>query len=338
MKKKGFTLIELLVVIAIIAMLLAILMPALSKVKKIAQRVICGTNLKGLGTANVVYANDYSDSYAVQGRRGSHTLSGRTAGWNLKTKDWNTASTITVGASLYLLVREADVSTKSFICPSSDQREFSGKHGITTNPQPDLVDLWDFGHPDEADKEGPGKTVSYAYHQPYAANSAGAGGGARGTYAASGSVSASFALMADRNPWMDRKITRGTPSDTTYMSMVALLGLNATSPAPNTDTADWSQIQPRWTLQQANAQSHDREGQNVLFGDGHNEWTTRSDVGIQNDNIYTRWDVNVGVVPTTVKARRQGVAVGAIANVIADGTTAPRGTEDSVLVNDIGPQ
>ena len=59
MKKKGFTLIELLVVIAIIAMLLAILMPALNKVKKIAMRVVCGTNLKGLGTAQVVYASDW---------------------------------------------------------------------------------------------------------------------------------------------------------------------------------------------------------------------------------------------------------------------------------------
>jgi len=67
MKKKGFTLIELLVVIAIIAMLMAILMPALSKVKKIAQRVVCGTNLKGLGTAQTVYANDYDDDYVVQG-------------------------------------------------------------------------------------------------------------------------------------------------------------------------------------------------------------------------------------------------------------------------------
>ena len=67
MKKKGFTLIELLVVIAIIAMLLAILMPALNKVKKIAQRVVCGTNLKGLGTAQSVYSSDYEDQFAKQG-------------------------------------------------------------------------------------------------------------------------------------------------------------------------------------------------------------------------------------------------------------------------------
>ncbi len=62
MKKKGFTLIELLVVIAIIAMLL----PALNKVKKIAQRVVCGTNLKVVGTAQAVYANDYDDALVVQ--------------------------------------------------------------------------------------------------------------------------------------------------------------------------------------------------------------------------------------------------------------------------------
>ena len=45
MKKKGFTLIELLVVLAIIAMLLAILMPALGKVKRLAERLVCGTKL-----------------------------------------------------------------------------------------------------------------------------------------------------------------------------------------------------------------------------------------------------------------------------------------------------
>ena len=127
MKKKGFTLIELLVVISIIAMLLAILMPALSKVKKIAQRVVCATNLKGLGTAQTVYSQDYDDEYAVQGQRGTHTWAWNTIGFQDINLNWNpggNATTKTIGASLYLLVREADVSPKSFICPSGDESEY----------------------------------------------------------------------------------------------------------------------------------------------------------------------------------------------------------------------
>ncbi|HEY5138127.1 MAG TPA: type II secretion system protein, partial [Methylococcales bacterium] len=65
MKKKGFTLVELLVVIAIIAMLLAILMPALGKVRQLAYRLMCGTNLGGLGKAMAVYSNDNQEQYPV---------------------------------------------------------------------------------------------------------------------------------------------------------------------------------------------------------------------------------------------------------------------------------
>lgn len=56
---KGFTLIELLVVIAIIAMLLAILMPALGKVKAIAKDVIGRTNIKSMQLAMLLYNEDY---------------------------------------------------------------------------------------------------------------------------------------------------------------------------------------------------------------------------------------------------------------------------------------
>ena len=57
-QKKGFTLIELLVVIAIIALLLAILMPSLKKAKKIAQDVICRSNLKQWGVIWKIYTQE----------------------------------------------------------------------------------------------------------------------------------------------------------------------------------------------------------------------------------------------------------------------------------------
>ena len=56
--KKGFTLIELLVVISIIALLLAILMPALGRVKKQAKVVVCSSNLHQYGVALGTYAAD----------------------------------------------------------------------------------------------------------------------------------------------------------------------------------------------------------------------------------------------------------------------------------------
>jgi len=58
-RKKGFTLIELLVVISIIAMLLAILMPSLQKVKEQAKNITCASQLRQQGIAFVSYSTDY---------------------------------------------------------------------------------------------------------------------------------------------------------------------------------------------------------------------------------------------------------------------------------------
>jgi len=55
---KAFTLVELLVVIAIIALLMSILMPALSKVRKQAKVIVCQSNLKQLGTCFQMYLGD----------------------------------------------------------------------------------------------------------------------------------------------------------------------------------------------------------------------------------------------------------------------------------------
>ena len=59
--RRGFTLIELLVVIAIIAILLAILMPAMSRVKEQGRRSTCLSNLRQLTLGWVMYADEYDD-------------------------------------------------------------------------------------------------------------------------------------------------------------------------------------------------------------------------------------------------------------------------------------
>ncbi len=315
--EKALTLLEVVVIIVIILVLLAVFMSMQGRVKKIAPRVVCGTNLKGLGTAQVVYANDYDDKFAVQGRDGTPAWTTGTDDFFNPDKDWSKAKGITVGASLYLLVREADVSPKSFVCPESEQTPFDGRNPLNS----DITELWDFGmytanrakRPDDGrgNTHGPKNHVSYSYQMPY-----GPEGGA-GDFAADGMKSAKFAVMADKNPWYDPKLRTGTPTAKNWVDYVAAIGAHY----ENRDLE-------KWKIQRANAQPHERHGQNVLFGDGHSAYEKVSDVGVKHDNIYTRrgvggsdGDIRIG-------------DAGEMARYTVDNAWQPRDAEDSFLVND----
>lgn len=123
-RKKGFTLIELLVVIAVIALLLAILMPALNKARELGQGAACKGNLKSYTLAVQMYAQDnddkfcdpdfcyfsQSDRYPVEsGVGGSNHLHLRWCNGDLYLQ-----SHPEYGGSLYPYMKDA----RAFICPT----------------------------------------------------------------------------------------------------------------------------------------------------------------------------------------------------------------------------
>jgi prepilin-type N-terminal cleavage/methylation domain-containing protein len=258
MRKKGFTLVELLVVIAIIALLMGILMPALARVRQIAFRMVCGTNLSGLGKAMMIYSNDYDDEYPRAG--------GPTSIWARNVRMWNadnrfdayginldgSSGQASISSCFYLLVKYAEVTPKSFICKGdSGVTEFKPADYNVGDRDP--IELWDFG----GDPPGPRPEthVSYSYHHPFS------------LYALTSASEPGCAVAADRNPWIEND------------AAVARTSQNEYDPDGG-----------RELIQKGNAVTHQEDGQNVLFMDGSMRFEDKPFCGINEDNIYTYWD------------------------------------------------
>jgi prepilin-type N-terminal cleavage/methylation domain-containing protein/prepilin-type processing-associated H-X9-DG protein len=101
--RHAFTLVELLVVIGIIALLIAILLPALQEARRSAATVKCGAHLRGIGQTFLLYAQDNDGFYPVASWQGGpYTLHGVTANthiWNSFLGPYATTATQGTGST-----------------------------------------------------------------------------------------------------------------------------------------------------------------------------------------------------------------------------------------------
>ena len=116
----GFSLVELLVVIAVLALVLAILLPALSQARQRARRAACAANLRQVGVAVHLYAQDFDDTipFGPSGRP--------VTGSNFYTVTGNVTSLLSLedGAPVGLGLLLKDYLSRQpmvFFCPGADQ-------------------------------------------------------------------------------------------------------------------------------------------------------------------------------------------------------------------------
>jgi len=133
MRKRAFTLVELLVVIGIIAVLIGVLLPALSKARKQAAGVACMSNMRQLGTALVMFTQEHR-GYLPKGWFNSRPIA-TPNGQDVQASDYSTADSWGYRYPMYgwdyVLLGYVKKAKQTFQCPADPEGPLRGTFNDT---------------------------------------------------------------------------------------------------------------------------------------------------------------------------------------------------------------
>ena len=235
---RGFTLIELLVVIAIIALLVSILLPSLHRARELANRAMCKTNLKGIGTGIAMYAADNRDSGPWPENNKLKVTEASEAGFKHDSPTGGTGISggkRSISGQMFMLVRAQQCPSKQFICPSttdSEDNDLMHTEAGVTGPQ------WNYDFSPAATASTGGgdgieawKHVSYSINAPYSiATTLQAGESATIRHSGlSNKVAQAAVIMGDKTPLADGKAATDVAVEWTDAKLAAAKKKNAIS-------------------------------------------------------------------------------------------------------------
>jgi prepilin-type processing-associated H-X9-DG protein len=259
-------------------------------ISRFKQQIDCGYNLQSIGRAMLLYATDYQGEFP---RSGSNTTA-----WASSVADWKaTNRKDAFGLSSDNTGGTATISSCFYLLIK--HAEAKPKMFVC---KPEGADVW------KAAKDGvksnnlttlwdfgltPRSHCSYAYHLPFG-----------NPYYLTTSSESSMIVSADSNPFITN--AKGVKKDFNLYD-------------PGTRMQD-----------NGNTAAHRNDGENVLFLDGHVEYSKSPDMGINQDCIYTCWSEGLQPFNAFIDIRiRKGMEP-----VVYSAEVVPKSKTDSYLVND----
>jgi prepilin-type N-terminal cleavage/methylation domain-containing protein/prepilin-type processing-associated H-X9-DG protein len=268
-ESRGFTLVELLVVIGIIAVLISVLLPALSRARRQAARVQCMNTMRQLAVANVQYANDWKEWYVPAWQRRSGAPGTEDAD-SSKVWIWTqnlTFRKLSIGDTPPNMTNaSARRVSRNFICPLAESAiQFADPSADPARPY-DIADSYGYNVSD--------LTTSGLVTAPDGSKyDMKEGGGADPSYV--------WRFRGIRRTWLRRPAEKLQFADAVHYQISgnnsgSYFGMpNAAPPIP--PIGEMSQNVAGSTKKNACAFRHDR-GLNVAFFDGHCEYMKYGDV------------------------------------------------------------